>query len=93
MVTSADEPSQIVGKLQNRNRTDVLKGHFRFTNDIAIVVLKKTHDKTHQYGRVRGYADYEIDATTFCLQLEMSYTKKRRNPQLLWKQYSVGFEN
>ena len=89
MITSADEPAQVVGKLKNRNahRADLLKGHFRFTNDVVIIVLKKTLERSYTgKGRVR---EIESDSTTFCLQLKIGHAKKRHFSQLQWIHYSV----
>lgn len=65
--------------------------HFRFSNDVVTIIVRKnlkTKDHGHQE-RYRSFTDYEKEPPTFCLQLLMSYTKKRRLPQLEWKKYSV----
>lgn len=62
---------------------------FRFTNDIVIIVLKRHQEKVHHQTKTRNIADAEMDSHTFCLQLQMSYTKRRNCPQLQWLSYSV----
>ncbi|XP_031631673.1 F-box only protein 9 [Contarinia nasturtii] len=92
VMTSTDEPSQIVGKLQQngKHRNDVLKGNYKFSNDMVTIMVRKNKSKDHNHQeRIRGFTDYEKDAPTFCLQFLMSYTKKRRIPQLEWKKYSI----
>lgn len=89
MLTTADEPQHAVYKLQNRNRSDILKGHFRFNSDIVTIIVKKNEEKK-QHNRMRGFADFELNDRSFVLQLQMTYTKKRRMPQLVWQQYSVN---
>lgn len=91
MLTTADEPQYTVHKLHNKNRPDIMKGHFRFNNDMVNIVLKKNEDKK-QLGRIRVFADFELNnERSFVIQLQMTYTKKRRTPQLVWQQYSVNF--
>ncbi|XP_055325137.1 F-box only protein 9 [Sitodiplosis mosellana] len=91
VVTSTDEPSHMVGKLQlGHNRHDVLKGNYKFSNDMVTIIVRKNKTKDHGHeDRYRGFMDYEKEPPTFCLQLLMSYTKKRRLPQLEWKKYSI----
>lgn len=86
MMTTSEEPAQIVQKLK-KTRSEVLHGHFRFSNDLVVIMLKKNVDKLQQK-RIRGLADFE-EKSSFVIQFQISFTKKRREPQLLWKQYSV----
>lgn len=68
--------------------------NFRFSNDMVTIMVRKNKSKDHSHQeRIRGFTDYEKDAPTFCLQFLMSYTKKRRIPQLEWKKYSVCVHN
>lgn len=92
MMTSADEPGQSVGKLKYRTvqRPDVLKGHYRFKDDIVILMMKKSTEKLSYNQREYHVMEHGSGAATFCIQLEMSHTKKRNIPQLLWRQYSVN---
>lgn len=88
MITSTDEPAQVVGKLQNKNRNDILRGHYRYSDNIIIVELKKNLENQR---RIRNYSDFDRNERSFYLQLEIGFTKKRRTPQLVWNQYSVSF--
>lgn len=65
---------------------------FRFSNDMVTIIVRKNKTKDYQ-DRVRTFVDYEKESPTFCLQLLISYTKKRRIPQLEWKKYSVIFSS
>lgn len=65
----------------------------RFLNDVVTVIVRKnkTKESNHRDERIRAFTDYERDQPTFYLQFLMSYTRKRRIPQLEWKKYSVQF--
>lgn len=64
---------------------------FRFSNELVTIIVKKHKSKEHGFQeRIRGFTDYEKEPPTFCLQLMISYTKKRRLPQLEWQKYSVN---
>lgn len=91
MVTSTDEPAQVVGKLQNKNRNDIQQGHYRYRDNIITVELKNTQETQNNQRRIRNYCDLDRNGRSFYLQLEIGFTKKRRTPQLMWNQYSVGF--
>lgn len=91
MVTTTDEPAQVVGKLQNKHRTDILRGHYRYSDHIIIIELKKYPENQSNQRRIRNYAEIDRNGRSFYLQLEMGFTKKRRTPQLMWNQYSVRF--
>lgn len=60
----------------------------RFLDDIVTVIVRK--NKTGREERMRAFTDYERQQPTFYLQFLMSYTRKRRIPQLEWKKYSVS---
>lgn len=61
---------------------------FRFNGDVVSIMVKKNAPK-HQSNRHHGFDDFNRKQPTFCLKLQMSYTKKHRIPQLEWKKYSV----
>lgn len=92
MVTTTDEPAQVVGKLQTKNRNDILHGHYRYSDNIIIVELRKNQEMTNQR-RIRNYHELDRNERSFYLQLKIGYTKKRRAPQLMWNQYSVYFSH
>lgn len=60
----------------------------RFSDDMVTIIVRKNKTKEHsQMDKMRG--GYNRESPSFCLQFLMSYTKKRRWPQLEWKKYSV----
>lgn len=91
MMTSADEPGQCVGKLRYKTvqRPDVLKGNYRFKDDQVILMVKKSTEKLTRNQRGYNAIETGYGASTFCIQLEMSRSKKRNTPQLVWKEYTV----
>lgn len=89
MITSTEEPSQIVAKLQNVYRKDLLRGRYRYRDNIIIAELKKSQN--NQQRRIRNTDAFDRNERSFYLQFEMGFTKKHRKPQLVWNQYSVSF--
>lgn len=89
MITTTDEPAQVVGKLANTNRNDILRGHYRYSDNIIIVELRKNQETQNNQRRIRNYSEFDRNGRSFYLQLEIGFTKKRRTPQLMWNQYSV----
>lgn len=67
--------------------------NFRFNDDVVTIIVRKNSSKQqHQNDRMHGLDEYDTKTPTFCMQLQMSYTKKRRTPQLEWKKYSVKID-
>lgn len=67
--------------------------NFRFNDDVVTIIVQKNSSKQqHQNDRIHGHVEYDTKNPTFCLQLKMSYTKKRRTPQLEWNKYSVKID-
>lgn len=65
--------------------------YFRYSNDTVTIMVRKNKAKDHGHleHKIRGFSDIEKEPPTFCLQLQMSFTKRRAIPQLEWRKYSV----
>lgn len=56
---------------------------------VTIIVKKNPTKHQSHLDKIHGIDEFDTKHPTFCLQLQMSFTKKRRIPQLEWKKYSV----
>lgn len=59
---------------------------------LTIIVRKNASKQQHQSDRINELDEYDTKHPTFCMQLQISYTKKRRTPQLEWNKYSVKID-
>ncbi|XP_037925164.1 F-box only protein 9 isoform X2 [Hermetia illucens] len=93
MMTSADDPAQVVGKLRTTTnlRPEILKGHYRLHGEQVIIVLKR-YQKTQTYsaagGKKRGSSNEADDSHTFFIELNVASSTRRKFNQLIWKSYT-----
>ncbi|CAH0552549.1 unnamed protein product [Brassicogethes aeneus] len=97
MLTSADEPSQCVGNLKNKNaKSPILTGYYRISDDKITVIVQNLKEKAaHSYKKNRKHDNnmYETAEQTFHMEFEIKNYKRKRNVQLVWSHYSVYTRN
>ncbi|KAJ8921794.1 hypothetical protein NQ315_008423, partial [Exocentrus adspersus] len=95
MLTSAEDPTQCVGLLKNRNaRNPVLSGYYRLKDDKVIIVVQKQDPKiaaqVQSFKRNPRKKDVQDSPEqTFHMELQIKSVPKKRHAKLVWTHYSV----
>ena len=97
MLTTADDPQQSLPLLRYRKpkNNNVLVGHYRINGQTISIVLKRDYvSESSQLTRKykNKSRDKSMSTQTFNISLDVKTVKKRRNHQLLWRNYSVHYK-
>lgn len=95
-MTTAEEPSQVVGHLKYRyaKSPSILRGHYRLKNNRVIIVIQRQELSKNVYRRNRRRDHmFETLEKTFHLEFQIQNHRKKKHVQLDWIGYSVITKN
>ncbi|XP_057651271.1 F-box only protein 9 [Diorhabda carinulata] len=92
MLTSADEPSQSINLLKNKNvRDPVLSGYYRLKDDKIMLVIQR-HVKNAQTDYKRDHKKQDAmnkKEIVFNMEFQIK-SKRKKHDQLHWSHYSIA---
>ncbi|KAB7499980.1 F-box only protein 9 [Armadillidium nasatum] len=95
MLTSSEEPQNVVANLKNLSTKNpqVLVGHFRIHGASLTMLFRKINmnlNNNKHRKRRRGQGTTDVAETTFQIEMEVKAIRGRPHWQLVWRGYSVA---